>query len=183
MKECEVGCNNADKKRGPVIHSNDSYAEQCSLHLEDDKGTYRKIIDRTKEDIIKEILVKLGGILIPFKKRGEGCKAACEFILRDARDVAKEGMLCKFYPIWKLHRMANAAGIRIRPIAAAINCVTGPASQGGLEAQQCLERLAGSDQSKLQRRERTKTRTGRCCCPLSLYTARTRNASLAVVYG
>ena len=128
MKECEVGYNNADKNRGPVIYSKDLYAEQCRLHLEDDKGTYGKIFDRTNEDIIKEILVKLGGILIPFKKRGEGCKAACEFILRDARDVAKEGRLCKFYLIWKLHKMANAAGIRTRPIAAAINYVTGPAS-------------------------------------------------------
>ena len=97
------------------------------MHLEDDKGTYGKIIDRTNEDIIKEILVKLCCILIPFKKHGEGRKAVCDSILRDAHDVAKEGRLCKFYLNWKLHKMANAAGIQTRSIVEAINYVTGPA--------------------------------------------------------
>ncbi len=36
--------------------------------------------------------------------------------------------MCKFYIIWKLHNAANAAGLRSRPIAAAINYVTRPAS-------------------------------------------------------
>jgi hypothetical protein len=36
--------------------------------------------------------------------------------------------LYKFYIIWKPHKAANAAGLRSRPIAAAINYVTGPAS-------------------------------------------------------
>ena len=60
MKECEVGYNNADKNRGPVIYSKDLYTEQCRLHLEDDKGTCGKllVIDRTNEDIIKDLLVK-----------------------------------------------------------------------------------------------------------------------------
>ena len=78
-------------------------------------------------DIIKEILVKLCCILIPFKNHGEGWKAECDSILQDARDVAKEEKLSKFYLIWKLHKMANAAGILIRPIAAPINYVTSPA--------------------------------------------------------
>ena len=81
MKECQVGYNNADKNRGPVMYSKDLYAEQCILHLEDDEGTYGKIIDRTKEDIIKEILMKLGGILVSFKRHGEGWKAVCDSIL------------------------------------------------------------------------------------------------------
>ena len=59
MNESEVGYNNADKNRGPVIYSKDLYAEQCRLHLEDDKGTYGKIVNQTKEDIIEEILQKL----------------------------------------------------------------------------------------------------------------------------
>jgi hypothetical protein len=42
--------------------------------------------------------------------------------------VVKEGKLCKFYLIWKLHKSANAAGIRTRPIAAGIDYITGPAS-------------------------------------------------------
>jgi hypothetical protein len=52
----------------------------------------------------------------------------CESILRDATNVVKEGkLLCKFYLIWKLPKSANAAGIRTRPIAAAIDCITGSA--------------------------------------------------------
>ena len=64
-----------------------------------------------------------------FKKHSEGWKAVCDLILQDASDVAKEGRLCKFYLIWKLHKMANAAGIWVLtlPIAAVINYVTGPA--------------------------------------------------------
>jgi hypothetical protein len=47
----------------------------------------------------------------------------CESILRDATNVVKEGkLLCTFYLIWKLPKSANAAGIRTRPIAAAIDC-------------------------------------------------------------
>ena len=72
MKVCEVGYNNADKNRGPVIYSKDLYAEQCRLHLEGDKGTYGRIFDRTNEDIVKEILMMLCCILVPFKKHSEG---------------------------------------------------------------------------------------------------------------
>ena len=116
MKECNVGYNNADKNRGPVIYSKKLYAEQCRLHLEDDKGTYCKTLDRTNENIIKEILVKLCHILIPFRKHSEGWKAERESIFLDASDVAKKGRLCKFYLIWKLHKMANAAGILTGPL-------------------------------------------------------------------
>ena len=38
------------------------------------------------------------------------------------------GRLCVFYIIWKLHKAANASGLRSRPIAAALDYVTGPAS-------------------------------------------------------
>ena len=69
------------------------------MHLEDDNGTYGKIVHRTKEDIIEEILQKLCGILIPFKKLGEGWKAVCYSILRNASSVAKEGRFCKFHLI------------------------------------------------------------------------------------
>ena len=40
IKECEVGYNNADKNRDPVIYSKDLYAEQCRLYLADDKAKY-----------------------------------------------------------------------------------------------------------------------------------------------
>ena len=36
--------------------------------------------------------------------------------------------MCNFYIIWKLHKAASATGVRSRPIAAAIDYVTGPAS-------------------------------------------------------
>ena len=53
-----------------MIYSKHVYVEQCRLRLslEDDKGTYCKIIDRTKEDILNDIV---GGILIPIKVNGE----------------------------------------------------------------------------------------------------------------
>ena len=51
-----------------------------------------------------------------------------ESIIRDSSKAAERGMLCTFYIIWKLHKAANASGLRSRPIAAAIEYVTGPAS-------------------------------------------------------
>jgi hypothetical protein len=63
-----------DKNRGPVVYSKDLYREQCRLHLEDDKGTYGKV-EKTKDDILEDVPPELKGILIPFKKHGEGWKA------------------------------------------------------------------------------------------------------------
>ena len=67
-------------------------------------------------------------ILIPFKKQGEGWKQVAESIIRDSSEAVKGGRLCNFYIIWKLHKAAHASGLRSRPIAAAIDYVTGPAS-------------------------------------------------------
>ncbi len=36
--------------------------------------------------------------------------------------------MCKFYVVWKLHKAVKSAGLSSRPIAAAINYVTAPAS-------------------------------------------------------
>lgn len=128
MREFDVGYNIADKNYGAVVYSKELSKEQCLLHLEDDKGTYWKITDRTKEDILDEILSKLRMILIPFKKLGEGWKQVAESIILDSSKAVKGGRLCSFYVIWKLHKAANAFGLRSRPIAAAIDYVTGPAS-------------------------------------------------------
>ena len=49
-------------------------------------------------------------------------------INRDSTKAAERGRLCKFYIVWKLHKAADATGVRSRPIAAAIDYVTGPAS-------------------------------------------------------
>jgi hypothetical protein len=90
MNESKVGYNNADKNRGPVIYSKDLYAEQCRLHLEDDKGTFGKVFDRTNEDIIKEILVSCAVYLSPSRStRRAGSQffetyRACVLTLRNA---------------------------------------------------------------------------------------------------
>jgi hypothetical protein len=102
--------------------------EQCLSHLEVGKGSYWKIVDQTMEDILEEILSRLRMILVLFKTQGMGWAHVAESMIRDSSIAVKGGRLCKFYIIWKLHKAANAAGLRSRPIAAAINYVTGPAS-------------------------------------------------------
>ncbi len=128
MREIDVGYNIADKNYGAVVYSKDLFKEQCLLHLEDGKGTYWKISDRTKEDILEDILLQLRGIILPFKRQGEGWAMVVDSINRDSTKAAARGRLCKFYIIWKLHKAASATGLRSRPIAAAIDYVTGPAS-------------------------------------------------------
>ena len=66
------------------------------MHLEDGKGTYYKIVDQTKEDILDEILSKLRSILIPFKAQGEGWKHVAESIIRDSSKAVEGRRLCKF---------------------------------------------------------------------------------------
>jgi len=128
MIATDVGFNIADKNFGPVVYSKELFNEQCLLHLEDSKGTYYKVDDQSREDILEEILSQLRTILIPFKKQGEGWTIVCNSILKDASEAARTGQLCRFYIIWKLHKAANASGLRSRPIAAALDYVTGPAS-------------------------------------------------------
>lgn len=128
MRELDVGYNIADKNYGTVVYSKDLFKEQCLMHLEDEKGTYWKITDRSKEDILEDVLLELRRIILPFKRQGKGWEMIVDSINRDSTKAAKGGRLCKFYVIWKLHKAANAIGLRSRPIAAAIDYVTGPAS-------------------------------------------------------
>ena len=128
MLEFDVGYNTADKNYGPVVYFKELFKEQCLLHLEDEKGTYWKITDRTKEDLLKEVLLQLRCTILPFKRQGEGWAMIIDSINRDSTKAAERGRLCKFYIIWKLHKAVNATGMRSRPIAAAIDYVTGPAS-------------------------------------------------------
>ena len=128
LRELDVGYNIADKNYGAVVYSKDLFKEQCRLHLEDGKGTYYKHVGRSNEDILSDVLNRLQRLLEPFKQLGEGWKSVVFSILRDAKREAEGGKLCRFYIIWKLHKAANAAGGRSRPIAAALNYVTGPAS-------------------------------------------------------
>ena len=170
---------------------NNLYREQCRLHLEDDKGTYGKV-EKTKEDILEDVLLKLKGILIPFKKHGEGWKAVCESIIRDATTVEKEGKLCKFYLIWKLHKPecswnpdpTHSGGDRLHNWPC-ITFSTLSTAARGLEAQECLKRLAGSYSNlrELQRDVQIQTHDRRCCCPLPLYQTGPRNGRFTMVHG
>ena len=128
IKGQDVSYSMADKNYGPVISSRELVREQCLLNLEDAKDTYSRIVDQSRQDIIDDILGRLLSILRPFKLRGEAWKLACDSLIKDSRETAKKGRLSKFYIIWKLHKTANSLGLRSRPIAAAINYVTGPAS-------------------------------------------------------
>ena len=67
-------------------------------------------------------------ILISCKKLGEGWKQVAESIILDLSKAVKGRRLRNFYIVWKLHKAANAFCLRSRPIAAAIDYVTGPAS-------------------------------------------------------
>jgi hypothetical protein len=77
LKGLDIGFNMADKNYGPVAYSKELSREQCQLHLEDGKGTYRRIVDETKEEILREILLKLRVLLIPFKELGEAWALVC----------------------------------------------------------------------------------------------------------
>ena len=70
LQELDVGYNIADKNYGSVVYSKQLFKEQCLLHLEDEKGTYRKIVNRTKEDILEDIFFRLRLILLRFKRLG-----------------------------------------------------------------------------------------------------------------
>ena len=68
----DVGFNSSDKNYGPVLYSRELSREQCRLHLEDaGKGTYRKIVDETKGDILNGILLTLRSLLCRFKDIGD----------------------------------------------------------------------------------------------------------------
>ena len=74
MREFDVGYDHADKNYGTVVSSKELFKEQCLMHLEDGKGTYCKIADQSREDILEEILSLLLLILIPFRRQSEELK-------------------------------------------------------------------------------------------------------------
>ena len=123
-----MGYNIADKNLGAVIYSKSLFKEQCRLHLEDGKGTYNKITERSRGDILEDIELNLRLRLSRFKEKGAGWVDVVRSIVRDTQEAARTGRLCKFYILWKLHKAASTSGLRSRPIAAAIGYVTGPAS-------------------------------------------------------
>ena len=135
MSRLDVGFNIADKNLAPVVYSKSLFKEQCLLHLEDAKGTYRQVYDRSTEDIMDDITRRLSHVLSPFKSKGEGWSHLVESLVKDSKKLAARGKVCKFYILWKLHKAASASGLRSRPITAAVGYVTGPASQRGSTGQ------------------------------------------------
>ena len=95
MRELDVGYNIADKNYGTVVYSKDLFKEQCLLHLEDEKGTYWKITDRSKEDILEDVLLELRRIILTFKRQGKGWEMTVDSINRDSTKAAKGGRLGK----------------------------------------------------------------------------------------
>ncbi len=66
--DLDIRYNNADKNYGPMAYSQELAKEQCSPHLDyQEKGTYLRIVDETKEDILRSIILKLRSILCHFK--------------------------------------------------------------------------------------------------------------------
>ena len=64
---------------------------QGQLHLEDaSKGTYRKIVDETEEDILQCILLKLLSLLCRFKERGAPWDYICNSIIRRHPMLSRE---------------------------------------------------------------------------------------------
>ena len=93
--ELDVGYNISDKNYGAVIYSKDLFKEQCLIHLEDEKETYWKITDRSKEDILEDVLLELRRIILTFKRQGKGWEMTVDSINRDSTKAAKGGRLGK----------------------------------------------------------------------------------------
>ena len=92
-----VGYNDSDKHFGPVLYSRDLYLEQCRKHLFDGKGTY-EYTDKPKDLILEDVTRRL------------------KTLLYDCFGTEPATRLANFYVIWKLHKKANAHGVRSRPI-------------------------------------------------------------------
>ena len=123
----QVGFNNSDKNYGPVLYSRDLYLEQCRLLLYDDKGTYMhtaKPTDLILQDVVDRLKCLVHDCL--------GTESATQSLARTLKEWADDslnrGRLSKFYVIWKLHKQANAQGVRSRPIASNIGYPTGQIS-------------------------------------------------------
>ncbi len=115
---------NTDKSYWPTAYSRELAKEPCCLHLDNqEKGTFLRIVDETKEDILGSlsIILKLRSILCHFKEIGDSgiWEQVCNAIILDAEETVKGVRLCNYYVIWKLHTAVNAYGLLSRPIAAA----------------------------------------------------------------
>ena len=122
-----VGFNNSDKNFGPVLYSRDLYVKQCLLHLRDDKGTYR-YTKKPKDLILDDFVQRLKNLVHDCFGYESATKSLARTLTKWADDSLTRGRLSKFYVMRKLHKQANAQGVRSRPIASNIGYPTGQIS-------------------------------------------------------
>jgi len=122
-----VGFNHSDKNFGPVLYSRNLYLEQCQKHLFDDKGTY-EYTEKPKDLILEDVTRRLKNLLNDCFGKESATKSLAQTLTRWAEDSLKRARLANFYVIWKLHKKANAQGVRSRPISNNIGYPTGQVS-------------------------------------------------------
>ena len=127
VQDRDVGYNISDKNYGSVLYSRDLYLEQCEMHLRDDKGTYM-YTDRPKDLILEDVIIRLKTLVSNCFNDDPATKPLVRTLTKWADHSSNRGRLCKFYVIWKLHKKANAQGVRSRPISNNIGYPTGQVS-------------------------------------------------------
>ena len=111
-----VGFDNSDKNFGPVLYSRDLYLKQCQMHLFDTKGTY-EYTAKPKDLILQDVARRLKNLLNDCFGKESTTKSLAHTLTKWADDSVKRDRLANFYVIWKLHKKANAQGVRTRPIS------------------------------------------------------------------
>ena len=103
------------------------YLEQCQKHLFDGKGTY-EYTDKPKDLILEDVTRRLKTLLYDCFRTEPATKSLAQTLTKWADDSLKRARLANFYVIWKLHKKANAQGVRSRPISNNIGYPTGQVS-------------------------------------------------------
>ena len=109
------------------MYSRDLYLEQCKKHLFDGKGT-NEYTEKPKDLILEDVTRRLKNLLNDCFGKESATKSLAQTLTRWAEDSLKRARLANFYVIWKLHKMANAQGVRSRPISNNIGYPTGQVS-------------------------------------------------------
>ncbi len=90
----KIRYNNADKDYRPTAYTLELAMEQFNLYNDyQEKGTYLRIFDKTKKDILRSIILKLHSILCLFKEIGDPgiWETLCNSLIQDAEDAVKGG--------------------------------------------------------------------------------------------
>jgi hypothetical protein len=120
----QIGFNLTDKNFGPALYSRTDFLKQCQLHLDSPDGTYIKV-PMSRKEVLEGSLWRLRKLLNRHRDyHGGPLSRLCNTFLRFAEKSVAEGILNKFYIIWKLHKAAKANGLYSRPIASGIGFFT-----------------------------------------------------------